>query len=165
MIVNASSDKLADDIIALFRKSVNTFPVQRFVFNDEIADCLTKWVKEGQAPNNMEIGEETELRDQDNTGTVIRAKKQDLGAEEIIAHLDAGKVVTSLALSIPDDISFIVDSDFNLKRIKLSDTILEENDSNNEDAIAQLDADLALMAGEYTKLIPTLIEAFGGEME
>ncbi len=165
VIVSASSDKVAEDVMALLRKSLGSFPVQPLAFNNEITDCLTKWVQTGDAPEGFEIGDETELKNIDGDGSIIRAKKQDLSAEEITVHIDAGKVVTSLALSVNDDISFIIDENFAIKRIKLSDTLVEQNAGVDLDPQAQLDADLALMGGEYARLIPILIEAFGGEME
>ena len=165
LVVNAGSDKVSDDVISLLRKSLGSLPVQPFAFNKEITEVLTSWIQNGEAPQGFEIGSETELRDLEGDGAVIRAKKQDLSADEITVHIKAGKVVTSLALTVNDDISFVIDENFNLKRIKLSDTLIDENITPDLDAHAQLDADLALMAGEYTKLLPILIEAFGGELE
>lgn len=165
LVVNAGSDKVSDDVISLLRKSLGSLPVQPFAFNKEITEVLTSWIQNGEAPQGFEIGSETELRDLEGDGAVIRAKKQDLSADEITVHIKAGKVVTSLALTVNDDISFVINENFNLKRIKLSDTLIDENITPDLDAHAQLDADLALMAGEYTKLLPILIEAFGGELE
>lgn len=165
VVVNATSDKLADDVIALLRKSLGTLPAQPFAFKREVTECLTEWLANGEAPMGIEIGDETELKEIEGEGGIIRAKKQDLTADEIQVHLKAGKVVTSLALTVNDDISFIIDENFNLKRIKLSDTLVDDNAVVADDAAAQLDADLALMSGEYTKLIPILIDAFGGELE
>lgn len=165
LVVNAGSDKVSDDVISILRKSLGSLPVQPFAFNKEITEVLTSWIQNGEAPQGFEIGSETELRDLEGDGAVIRAKKQDLSADEITVHIKAGKVVTSLALTVNDDISFVINENFNLKRIKLSDTLIDENISPDLDAHAQLDADLALMAGEYTKLLPILIEAFGGELE
>ena len=126
---------------------------------------LTEWLSTGKTPVGIEIGDETELQDIDGEGASIKAKKQDLSSEEIKVHLDAGKVCTSLSLIINDDISFLLDSNFNLKKIKLSDTLVDENTSISNDPAACLDADLALMAGEYCKIIPVLIDAFGGEAD
>ena len=72
-------------------------------------------------------------------------------------------MVTSLALIINEDISLVVDENFALKRIKLSDTVMDDYATVNDDPVAKLDADLALISGEFTKLIPTLIDSFGGE--
>lgn len=166
VIVNASSDKVADDITSLLRKCLGSFPIQPLCFKKSITECLTTWVQTSEAPEGFEIGDETELKNIDGDGSIIRAKKQDLSAEEITVHIDAGKVVTSLALTVNDDISFIIDENFNIKRIKLSDTIIDENATSADlDPQAQLDADLCLMSGEYLKLLPILIEAFGGEEE
>ena len=165
VIVSATSDRIADTLTSLLRKSLGTLPCKPFVFKNDIPEVLTEWLSTGKTPVGIEIGDETELQDIDGEGASIKAKKQDLSSEEIKVHLDAGKVCTSLSLIIHDDISFLLDSKFNLKKIKLSDTLVDENTSISNDPAARLDADLALMAGEYCKIIPVLIDAFGGEAD
>ncbi len=157
--VNSTSGKTCDDITALLRKGLGSFPIKPITVNNDISSCLTSWLEKDAAPKGVIVGDETEMKSE--TG-IIRAKKQDLSAEEIIAHLDAGKMVTSLALSLNEEISFIIDEKFNFKRIKLSDTVIEENQTGSDDAAEQIDADLALMSGEYCKMIPAMIAAFGG---
>lgn len=159
--VNSTSGKVCDDILALLRKGLNSFPAKPIAVNNDISTCLTDWLSKDDAPDGVIIGDETELKSENG---IIRAKKQDLSSDEIKTHLDAGKMVTSLALSLNEEISFIIDSDFNFKRIRLSDTVLEENVTGSDDPAVQIDADLALMSGEYCKMIPAMIAAFGGLM-
>lgn len=165
VFVNAASDKLCDDILSLLRKALGSLPAKPFAFNRSIPECFTEWVNNEKSPVDIEIGDETEMKEIEGAGGVIKAKKQDLSADEIKAHLEAGKVVTSLALTVQDNISFVLDEKFAIKRIKLSDTIVEDYAVMTDDPNALLEADLALMAGEYAKLIPVLIDAFGGELE
>ncbi|MGN1394270.1 MAG: recombination-associated protein RdgC [Succinivibrionaceae bacterium] len=164
VILNATSNKLCDDLLSLLKKSLGSLEVKPFTFNKEIHECFTSWINE-KPPVGIELGDETVLEELEGAGGTIRAKKQDLLGNEIKVHLDAGKVVTSLALTVNDDISFIIDTNFNIKRIRLSDTIVDENKTVSDDPAAILDADLTLMAGEYCKVIPILIDAFGGEAD
>lgn len=165
VVVNVASDKQAEDLIALLRKSLGSLPARLFKFNKSVNDCMTEWVANGEGPVGIEIGDEVELKAVDGAGGTIKAKKQDLDTAEIKAHLEAGKVVTSLAITVNDDVSLVIDDSFALKRIKLSDTVIDENATVSDDPAAQLDADLTLISGEFSKLIPVLVDAFGGESE
>lgn len=164
VIINNTSSKVCDDLLSLLKKSLGSLSVRAFNFNKMPCECFTEWLAD-KAPAFIELGDETVLEETEGAGGTIRAKKQDLSSKEIQVHLDAGKVVTSLALTVNDTVSFVIDDNFCIKRIKLSDTVIEENMTASEDPVAILDADLTIMSGEYCKLIPVLIDAFGGEAE
>lgn len=162
LVVNAASDGAADTAISLLRKALTTLPAHAPLFKKEITECLTTWMVSQEPPVEIEIGAETEMRGIDGEGGIIRAKKQDLGTEEMLAHLKAGKMVTSLALTVKNDISLVIDDCFGLKRIKLADTLTDTNDSSNETVEAKMAADFAIMTGAYCNLFDVLFDAFGG---
>jgi recombination associated protein RdgC len=161
--VDASSARKADELLGLLRKSLGSLPIVPVSLETPADVTMTDWLKEGKAPNGFELGSEAEFRSALEHGGIIRAKEQDLLSDEITAHLEADKMVTKLALTYADNLSFVLTDEVALKRLKFADELLEENDDiDNEDPLARFDADFALMCGELSQFLPALYEALGG---
>ena len=57
--------------------------------------------------------------------------------------------------------SFILNDDLSIKRLRFFDVIQEQNDDiDSDDVLAKLDADFVLMAGELNRLIHDLFNEF-----
>jgi len=94
---------------------------------------------------------------------VVRCKGQDLFSEEIKNHLDADKQVTRIAVEWDERLTCILADDLVIRRVKFTDFILEEAaEVEAEDEMAKFDADFALMYLEFSRFIPSMVEAFGG---
>ena len=164
LVVDASSAKKADDLIALLRKCVGSLPVVPLTLATPADVTMTDWLNSAAASTGFELGNEAELRSALEHGGIIRCKEQDLTSEEIKHHLNADKLVTKLALDWKESISFLLSEDVSVKRLKFSDVLKEQNDDvAADDYAAKFDADFALMTGELMRFIPDLIDALGGE--
>ena len=125
---------------------------------------MTQWLLDQQIPNDITIQDECELRSPEESGGIIRCKRHDLALPEIINHLNTGKEVIKLAVSWADRISFIVDENLAIKRLRFLDLIQDQvSDIDIADAEAQFDVDFSIMSAELANLIPRLLEIFGGE--
>ena len=161
--VDAASAKRAEDALALLRKSLGSLPVVPLTFANEPSLVMQEWVAKESIPQWLVSLEEAELRDANNG--VIRCKQQALDSDEILSLVNS-KYVTKLALEWEEHLSFVLNEDCSLKRLKFADQIREKNDDIlKEDYAQRFDADFVLMTGILSKLTENLLHDFGGKKE
>ncbi len=161
LLVDAASAKAAEDLVDLLRETLGSLPVHPPRPSRPPELLLTQWVTTGDLPAGLTLGDECELRDAQDEKAVVRCRGHDLAAEEIATHLRAGKQVTKLALDWREGLTFVLQEDLSLKRLRFADELLEEGlDEGLEDEAARLDAEFILMTGELRALLACLEEAF-----
>ena len=161
--VDAASAKRAEEALALLRKSLGSLPVVPLTFANEPSLVMQEWVAKESIPQWLISLEEAELRDANNG--VIRCKQQALNSDEILSLVNS-KYVTKLALEWEEHLSFVLNEDCSLKRLKFAEQIREKNDDIlKEDYAQRFDADFVLMTGILSKLTENLLHDFGGEKE
>ena len=164
LVVDASSEKRAEELVSELRDAVGSLSVIPLNVRNQPIDVMTRWLSSGQLPENFELGEECELRDNADIKSIIRCKNQDLAALEIINHIKAGMHVSKLALNWQEHIECMVDEKLSIKRLRFSDLIHEKAlEVEAGDAAQQFDVDFSIMSLELSGLINALISAFGGE--
>jgi recombination associated protein RdgC len=159
VVIDASSDTNAEVFLACLRKCINSLPVVPFVKTSQ-EQILTSWLMQ-DAPDDFEILDEAELQSSAEDGGIIRCKKQDLDADEILAHMQAGKLVHKLAVNYQEKLGCVLAEDLSVKRLKFTDIVLEQNeDIDKTDMAAKIDADFVLFSSEVKLLIDSLADAF-----
>ena len=165
LVVDAGSAKQAEDLASALRQSLGSLPVRPPALEQAPAFTFTGWLNESiDLPGAIELGTECELKDPSEDGGVVRCKGLDLRADEIQNHLEAGMQVTKLSLTWDENVSFVLDEEFGIRRLKFGETLQEKLDEvDSDDAAAKFDAAFSLMTLELARLIPGLLEALGGE--
>ena len=156
-VVDTSSRKNAENVVSEIRHALGSFPA--LPLNAEVAPraVLTGWIAGEPLPDGLSLGDECELKDAADKGAVVKCQRQELTGEEIGKHLESGKQVTRLALTLDDHVSFVLGEDLVLRKFKLLDGAVDQLESTERDDIrAELDARFALMAGEVQRLFSVL---------
>lgn len=160
VIVDTSSRKTGENVISEIRRAVGSFPA--LPLNAEVAprSILTGWVAGEELPDGISLGDECELRDPVDQGAVVKCQRQELESDEIAKHLETGKQVTRLALSLDDHVSFVVGEDLVVRKFKLLDGAVDQLENSDSDGVrAELDARFALMSAEVKRLFRVLESA------
>jgi recombination associated protein RdgC len=164
LVVDAASAKSAEDLLSLLRKSLGSLPAVPVNTVNNPVTIMTQWLVSQQAPDGIVVEDECELRSPEEEGSVIRCKRHDLALPEIQNHLDSGKEVIKLAMNWADRLSFVMDKNFSIKRLRFLDLVQDQlKDVDIEDEATRFDVDFAIMSAELGVFLPILLELFGGE--
>ena len=164
LVVDAASAKKAEDLLSQLRKCLGSLPVVPIGASIKPATVMTQWLLHHDAPKDIVIEDECELRSPEEEGGIIRCKRHDLALPEIKNHLDNGKQVIKLALSWAERLSFVLDENLSVKRLKFLDLIQEQAaDIETIDEVEQFDADFSIMTAELAQFFPRLLELFNVE--
>ena len=155
--VDTSSRKSGENVVSEIRRALGSFPA--LPLNAEVAprSVLTGWIAGEPLPEGLSLGDECELRDPIDQGAVVKVQRMELQSDEITKHLESGKQVTRLALTLDDHVSFVLGEDLIVRKFKLLDGAVAELESTERDDLrAELDARFVLMAGEFRRLFTVL---------
>jgi recombination associated protein RdgC len=159
--VDTSSRKTAEGVISEMRRALGSFPA--IPLNAEVAPraILTGWLAGETLPEGMTLGDECELKDPADRGAVVKCQRQELDAEEVGKHLEAGKLCSKLALILDGRMSFVLGDDLVVRKLKFLDGAVDQLENTEPDSIrAELDARYALMAAELKRLFAVLEASF-----
>lgn len=160
VVLDTASPKSAENALSTLREALGSFPAVPLAPEESVRVLMTDWLSTGQLPEDLAMGEDCELKDAaDSKGATIRAKKQDLSVEEIKEHLRAGKQVTQLGLIYKERMSFMLDENLVVRRLKFLDVAMEGVE-HGEDAASEADAMFTLMTLEVRELLHRLAAIF-----
>lgn len=165
LVVDAPTARAAEDFASMLRKSLGSLPVRPPAVNQSPAFTFTGWLQEAiEQPDQVVLGADVWMADPSEDGGKVIARGLDLNSDEVRNHLDSGMQVTKLTMTWDDNVSFCLDEELGITRLKFGENVLEQlDDVDADDAVARFDAAFCLMTLEISRLIPGLLEALGGE--
>jgi recombination associated protein RdgC len=162
MVIDTASRKQAELVLTQWREALGTFPAVPPAPEEGPRVLLTDWLANGTLPTGFALGDECELRDPaTTTGAIVRARRQDMDAEEIKEHLRGGKQVFALGLVFDERISFVLGEDLVIRKLKFLDVELDAMGDSAQNAEAEQLATLHLVTAELRRLLERLAQVFG----
>jgi recombination associated protein RdgC len=162
LVIDAAAPAKAEEFLEQLRKAVAGLPATLVKVTQSPSAAMTGWVAAGEAPGGFTLDQDLELCSAENAK--VRYVKHSLEGEEIGQHIAKGKVVTRLALTWGERISFLLNEKLEIKRLAFLDILKEEADGQAENEDERFDLDFTLMSGELARLLDDLIAALGGEL-
>lgn len=164
LIIDGSSVSKAEAFVARLRETLGRFPCHPIKTKQSPTATMTHWLYGNDIPQDLELGEECELRHPDPHGGIVSCKRQDLESGEIRNHVKNGKVVARMALQWQDRLTCVLHEDMSVRRLRFTDVVLEQSkDNDSDDAAVQFDLDFSLMTLELAEFVKALVAALGGE--
>lgn len=157
LIVDASSEKNASTITAVLRRALSSLPIQGYAPQVDMPTVMTHWVDKGLPNNAFSFLDEIELEELSKeeggktkiTGVIVDA------SPEVWKLISEMWDVTRLGLVFQDEVSFIVDKNFQVKRLKYLDRFSDQLEPSEGGRIAA-QSRAFLFIGTFRKLIHAL---------
>ncbi|MCC5810730.1 MAG: recombination-associated protein RdgC [Ectothiorhodospiraceae bacterium] len=166
LVVDAPSWKKAEELTERLRDALGSLPIVPPQLDTAPQAVMTRWLSTDQVPSDFTIGDECVLNDPQLEGAEVRCKRLDLSSSEVKTHLKAGKLVSRLALHWQDRMSFVLDADMSVKRLKFNDVVQDDSGDSEADSDAErFDSDFSIMTLELARLIPRLMAVIEGTTE
>lgn len=164
ILVNCFSPSQAEDLLSTLREVLGSLPVRPVTSKIAPAATMTDWLKSQQAAEGFCVLDECVLSDTNEDGGTVNCRRQDLTVDAIEMHLATGKVVTRLAMAWQDKVSFVLDDQLRIKRLRFEDLLVDQAEQDGgDDEQGQYTASLMIMAGTFAEFLPALLESLGGE--
>ena len=163
LIIDASSSAKAEKFLKVLRDSLGSLPVVPFEAKVSPTMIMSQWLVEGIQQKTLQLADECELRSTDEDAAIVRVRNQDLEADEVKSHLDAGKQAVKLRLNWREAIEATLDEAGNLSRLRFSDDVKDLDSSySKEEELQRLAHEFSIMTTELNAFVDELIIALGG---
>lgn len=154
----AGADRIVTSLVAAMVELSCDLGLRPIQTQSSPAASMAHWLSTHEAPWRFTVDRDCEMRMPDEQKASVRYSRHTLEIDEVAQHIAAGKVPTSLAMTWNDRVSFVLSDAGQMRKIKLLDVVLE-----SDKEASGFDADVAILTGEMSALIPDLLLALGGE--
>lgn len=162
LVVDASSQRKAEDVIEMLRHTLDTFPLALVRTNRSPMSAMADWMSAAEVPDGFTIDDACTVRSITEDRKEV-SYRRGIDEKQIMEHLEHGCLPIKLALTFDDRISFVLTEKLEIKRLSFLDVVTEQI-GEPEDAAALFDAEFALMAGELTRMLSAVMDALGGDL-
>ncbi len=159
LLIDSASAKQAEELTVLLRESIGSLKIGSPLDDLEIspAQAMSRWLFHGNLPTNFALDDECEIHENSEQAGIMRCKNMDITQPNIRKQLEQQSFVAKLAMTWNDRVSFVLDQELGLRRIKPLEVIAEtQEEIEAEDKNERFIADTLLFTEEITPLLEQL---------
>lgn len=157
--IDASQNAAVERFLLRMRTPFDDLVVRPLQFMKPVNDLLTK-IFLGDAPQQFALGRECKMQDAGEVTSVVRWSQFDLSDKTIRNHVANGMRLTHLAIEYDNVLSFVLDENGAISKLKFIG--VEDDNADEFDPLAKMDAEFVLMAGTMRLLLADLKKLLGG---
>lgn len=159
--VDAAQPAAAERFIRRLKAAFGDLNINPLEFDSPVHEFLTAMFL-GDAPDKFSLGRECRMLDAADAGSSVRWANFDLSDATIRRHVVDGMRLTHLGLVYDNILSFVLDENGVMTKLKF---LGMDDDSNDEpDPIARLDAEFVLFTGTMRALLKDLDKLLGARL-
>lgn len=149
LVINASSEKSADDFTAHLREALVSLPITPWAAHSTGAEQLTQWFQDvTTCPTDFVCEADLELSLVQDSTVKAKFKNLSIDAPEIAQALDNGMRIRQMAFDVEGLAKFVLNEKFQIKRIKYQDALIEQGQDSDDprtDAMLMSDSLMQLL--------------------
>lgn len=164
LVIDSASQSRTDEIVSLLIKTFEGLAVGVLQTNASPTVAMSEWLldEEGTLVNvGFDVGRACKLQAADESKSAVSYNRHGLDNDEVRMHVREGKRPVALALTYDDRVSFVLTESGALTKLKFLDVVFSDIASKD---MGEFDTDVAIMTGELSALIESLVDALGGEV-
>ena len=160
LAIDAASPSQAEWLLDQLRPCFGRLDARPLAFRTSPAE-LMKRIFLGERVKGFELGRECRLQDPRDRGAVGAWRNVELDDDAIRQHVIDGMRLTHLGIVFQSSVSAVLSEDGVISKLQLLSSG-ESEEAWEQDPLAHLDADIALLAGTIDDLLTGLKDALGG---
>jgi len=175
IFVETTSAKKADELLSSLREVLGSLPVRPVATKVSPIVSFTDWVARGDlsAPAGFALGESFQSRGASEESSTLSGKNVDLGEEDIVQLIEAGRRVNQLELIwAPESgpgrtgVPFTVNEMLAIKGVQWPEELhqqIRDDVGADPDKVTEARASLLLIGEQFKELLAALLDALDGE--
>jgi recombination associated protein RdgC len=157
--IDAAQASASERFLRRLGAAVTLANVRPLQFQKPLGDLLSA-IFLGDTPQQFAAGRECRMQDAADYGAKVRWTNFDLSDPSIRTHVAGGMRLTHLAIVYDNILSCVIDEDGIISKLRFVG--MEEDNSDELEAIARQDAEFVLLSGTLRNMIADLEKLLGG---
>lgn len=162
LVVGSASTSFCDEVVTAVLNlgtELGSVPLIQLVRTaQDPGAVMSRWLVDGAPADGFEFESDCELCSLDESRTVVRYLRHQLGEEDVAAYIQNGLQVSKLSLNWQDKLLLELGRDLCLRKLKFLDDVFVKDEDKDT-----FDADMLIAIETLNAAWPEVLKALGGE--